>query len=149
MPREFKKLGISFQYPDNWELDEGDTRQSQRSVTVYSPGAAFWTVSAHPRGTDPGKLARAVVQAMQEEYEGLECEEAQETVAGRELVGYDLNFFFLDLTNTAQVRSLRTELATYTVFCQAEDREFAQVGPVFLAMTTSLLNSQKDPTHSG
>lgn len=149
MPREFKKLGISFQYPDNWELDEGDTRQRQRSVTVYSPGAAFWTVAAHPRGTDPAKLARAVVKAMREEYEGLEYEEIQETVAGHELVGYDLSFFFLDLTNTARVRSLRTELATYTVFCQAEDRELGQVGPVFLAMTTSLLNNLQRSTHSG
>lgn len=149
MPHEFKKLGISFQYPENWELDEGDTRQRNRSVTVYSPGAAFWSVSAHPRGTDPAKLGRAVVKAMREEYEEMECEEVQETVAGRKLVGYDLNFFFLDLTNTARVRSLRTELATYTIFCQAEDRELIQVEPVFLAMTISLLNSLKESTHSG
>ena len=70
-------------------------------------------------------------------------------VAGHGLVGYDLNFFFLDLTNTACVRSLRTDQATYTIFCQAEDREFVQIRPVFLAMTTSLLSNLQQPSHPG
>ncbi len=61
--------------------------------------------------------------------------------AGRSLVGYDLNFFFLDLTNTARIRCVGTERATYTVFCQAEDREFERIEPVFRAMTTSLLGT--------
>ena len=149
MPHEFKKLGISFLYPDNWELDETDAQQQHRSVTVYSPGAAFWTVNVHPRGTSPAKLVRAVVKAMREEYEGLEYEAVRETIAGRDLIGYDLSFFFLDLTNTAWVRALRTDQATYTIFCQAEDRELSQVRPVLLAMSTSLLNSLNRPAHLG
>ena len=60
-------------------------------------------------------------------------------VADRELAGFDLFFYYLDLTNTAQVRCSRDQQASYTVFCQAEDREFEQVRLVFDAMTTSLL----------
>ena len=57
------------------------------------------------------------------------------------MVGFDLNFFYLDLTNTACIRSLRVERTTYTIFFQAEDREYAEIGLVFSAMTLSLLRS--------
>jgi hypothetical protein len=134
-------LGIAFQYPDNWVLDEDEARAGRHSVTVYSPAGGFWSIAVYPRGTDPAKLARAALKAMQEEYEDSENEEVQETIAGRELTGYDLNFFYLDLTNTACIRCLRTQRATYTVFWQAEDREFEQYRLVFQAMITSFLRS--------
>ncbi len=91
MPHEFKRLGISFQYPENWALDDTEARQSQPSVTVYSPGGAFWTVTVHPRGTDPARLARAVGKALRDEYEEVEYTAAREAIVGCELVGYDLN----------------------------------------------------------
>ncbi len=52
-------------------------------------------------------------------------------MAGHELVGYDLAFYCLDLTNTAHVRSLRVAHTTYTIYCQAEDREYEQLKKVF------------------
>ncbi len=139
MPIEFNSLGVSFQYPDNWTLDDADALAGRESVTVYSPGGAFWSVAVHPRSRDPARLAMAAVKAMEEEYEGLESEEAREIVAGRETLGYDMSFFYLDLTNTARVRCLRTPTATYCVFCQAEDREFDEVRTVFRAMTARLM----------
>jgi hypothetical protein len=141
MPGKFEKLGISFQYPDNWTLDEEDALAGRDSVTVYSPGGAFWTVAVHPYSADPVRLAEAAVEAMNQEYEQVEAEQTSEVLAERELVGYDLNFHYLDLTNTAQIRCLRTNQTTYSIFCQAEDREFERVHLVFQAMTTSLLNS--------
>jgi len=138
MPRTFDKLGVSFQYPDNWTLEE-EGLGGYESVTVYSPQGGFWSVTIYSHSADPMALADTAVKAMREEYEELEIEEARQTVAGHELIGYDLNFYYLDLTNTAMVRSIRTDRATYTVFCQAEDREFDRIGAVFLAMTTSLL----------
>lgn len=149
MPLKFEKLGISFQYPDNWTLDEKDALAGRRSVTVYSPGGAFWSVAAHPRSADPAELAKAAVEAMKQEYGGLEAEETREALAGRELIGYDLNFYYLDLTNTAQIRCLRTERTTFTVFCQAEDREFDRIEPVFRAMTASLLSGLEEQNDRG
>jgi hypothetical protein len=143
MPAEFNKLGISFLYPDNWALDEEDALAGRRSVTVYSPGGAFWSVSVHPHSTHPLNMAKAAVDAMRAEYAGVEVEEAEEIIAGRETIGFDLSFYYLDLINSASVRSLRTDQATYTVFCQAEDHEFDQLQPVFLAITTSLLSNLK------
>ena len=143
MPARFEKLGISFQYPDNWTLDEGDALEGGRSVTVYSPGGAFWTVTVHPGSADPHKLAEAAVEAMKQEYEELESARAHQSLAGREMTGYDLNFYYLDMTNTAQVRCLKTDTAVYSIFCQAEDREFDQIEIVFRAMATSLLSELK------
>jgi regulator of RNase E activity RraB len=146
MPAKFEKLGISFQYPDNWTLDEEDALAGRNSVTVYSPGGAFWSVAVHPRSADPAQLAKAAVDAMKQEYEELEVEETCEAVAGREIIGYDLNFYCLDFINTARIRCLRTDQTTYAIFCQAEDREFDRVQLVFQAMTASLLSGLKKLT---
>ena len=142
MPALFDKLGIAFQYPENWQLDEGDIREGRKSVTVYSPnGGAFWMVTIHPRSNPPAKLAADALHAMTQEYEEVESEVVSETLSDFELVGYDLNFYYLDLINSAAVRSVRTQHGTLTIFYQGEDREFGKIEPVFRAMTVSLLRN--------
>jgi hypothetical protein len=140
MPAHFDSLGISFQYPENWTLDDSDARLGRQSVTVYSPGGAFWSVAIHPNSADPAKLAAAVVEMMRQEYQELEVHEVEESVAGFDLVGYDLAFYYLDLTNSARIRSFHFPYSTYTIHCQAEDREYELLERVFQAMTVSLLN---------
>lgn len=144
MPANFNSLGISFQYPDNWTLDDSDALLGQKSVTVYSPGGAFWSVTIQSGKPEPAKLATAVVDAMKQEYQGLESQPADESVAGHDLAGYDLAFYCLDLTNTAHIRSLRVAPTTYTIYCQAEDREYERVRRVFEAMTLTLLTGLED-----
>lgn len=144
MSAQFAEAGLRFQYPENWTLDREGGRCECRSVTVSSPATAFWTLSVHPLASDPAALAEAAEHAMQEEYEDLESEETKDQIGGYELVGKNFNFYCLDLTNTAWIRCVRTDRATYTIFCQAEDREFDQVADVFRAMTTSFL-SNVDP----
>jgi|SRR5208282_1604431 len=139
MPAIFDNLGITFQYPDNWLLDEEEMRAGQSAVTVCSPGGAFWSVAVHSGLAAPARMAQAALDAMRKEYDDLEAEPINETVAGHELIGFDLNFFYLDLTNTAGIRSLRVDGITYTIFFQAEDREHREIGQVFEAMTFSLL----------
>ena len=145
MPREFRKPGVAFQYPDNWVLDEQDWAGDEPAVTVFSPGGAFWVVSVHPRTSEPDRLAQTAVEAIQAEYEGVDVEPVEEDLEGHLMTGFDLRFFFMDLTNTATVRCLRGPAATYTVFCQAEDREYEQVRAVFQAMTVSLLRDSLGP----
>ena len=114
-------------------------------VSVYSPsGGAFWTLSVYSRNEDPRQLAAAALMAMKEEYDNLDSEAVDERRGRRELVGYDINFYCLDLTNSAAVRCLRTNRATYSIFYEAEDREFEQVGRVFEAMLVSFLNNLED-----
>ncbi|MCH8923333.1 MAG: hypothetical protein IIA67_09335 [Planctomycetes bacterium] len=139
MPAEFDKMGVRFAYPENWTLDRDELNEKGNAITVYSPGGGFWSVAVHPPGTSLGKLAAEALEAMGEEYEHLESLEVSETIAEDRLIGYDLNFFYLDITNTAKIRCVRRPAATYAIFCQAEDREFDRIGEVFQAMTVSLL----------
>jgi hypothetical protein len=142
MPSQYDKLGIHFQFPDNWTLDEIEARDSGNSVTVYSPGGAFWSITIHPASQSAQELADAALAAMRQEYDELDAEAVAETIAGQELLGWDLNFYCLDLTNTALVRGFSTDEATYLIFCQADDREFDEVAPVFAAITRSLLSAR-------
>ena len=143
MPLEFAELGVRFQYPDNWTLSKDAALADCRNVTVSSPGGAFWTLSIHPRLTDPDQLVEAAVEVMREEYKDLEDEVVREEVDGFQLVGREINFYCLDLTNTAWIHSLQTDGATYTIFCQAEDREFEKIRDVFRAMRASFLGNLK------
>jgi hypothetical protein len=135
----FDRFGLAFEHPDNWMIDTEDSEGRFATVTVYSPRGGFWSVSGHAAGGDPGELAAAVVSEMREEYRELDVEAATDEFAGRSLAGFDLNFYCLDLTNTAQVRTLATPTAIYLILCQAEDREWDELAPVFAAITTSFV----------
>jgi len=141
MPSEFAEMGVRFQYPENWSVSKDAARLDCRSVTVNSPESGFWTLLIHPRLTDPAQLVDVAVKAMYEEYGELENEEVQEEIEGHELVGQDIRFYCLDLISTAWIRSVQTDRATYTVFCQAEDREFDRIADVFRAMMASFLSN--------
>lgn len=143
MPAIYDKPGLRFQYPESWDLEEDEPRPGQNAATVYSPGGAFWSVAVRSPLADPRDLIAEAVDAMREEYAAVESEEISETISGYEALGCDLNFFYLDLTNTSSVRCIRTSQATYVIFCQGEDQEFEALEPVFLAMTCSLLESEK------
>jgi hypothetical protein len=135
----FNRFGLAFDYPENWSVDTDDSQDRYAAVTVYSPEGGFWSVSGHAPGGDPGELTQAVLGQMRQEYQDLDSEPAGDEIAGHALVGLDINFYCLDLTNTAQVRTLLTDEAVYLIFCQAEDREWDQIAPVFAAMTTSFV----------
>jgi hypothetical protein len=139
MLASFDQFGIRFQYPDNWTLEADDLLRGQGAVSVYSPGGGFWSVTVHDPHDDPGDLVDAVVDTMRNMYEDLDAEETTETIDGREVSGCEMNFYCLDLTNTATVRVLESSRANYLVLYQAEDREFAELEAVFEAMTASLV----------
>lgn len=135
----FDRLGLTFDHPDNWTVDVDDANGLQAAVTAYAPDGGFWSVSAHAPGGPAADLAAAVVEEMRSQYQELDSEAVEEGVGGRILRGFDLNFYCLDLTNTAQVRTLETPDAVYLLLCQAEDREWEETAPVFAAMTASFV----------
>lgn len=139
MQADFEQFGIRFQYPDNWTLEAEDLLHGQGSVSVYSPGGGFWSVTVHDPSQEPDDLLTAVVDTMRKMYEELDAEEAIETVVGRDVPCCEMNFYYLDLTSTATVRVIPSPRANFLVLCQAEDREFAELENVFAAMTASLV----------
>src|SRR5437588_11240573 len=135
MPAIFDHLGVQFQYPESWTLEAGDEAGGQE-VTLYSPGGAFWSLTIHEQG-EPSELMDLVVQAMREEYDNLDSGEVEDLIAGQELSGFDLNFYCLDLINTAQIRAFQRGAKTYLMIWQAEDREFEALVSIFRAIATS------------
>lgn len=148
MPALFEKHGLRFLYPENWSVEETEDAAGGAAVSVQSPGGAFWAVSRHPRSVRPGPLLEGVVDTLRGEYENLDAEQVREEFAGHHFVGWDVNFIYLDLTNTAMVRAVRTGDATLLFYWQAEDREFSQVEPVIRAMMASLL-AEDQATEAG
>jgi len=139
MPGVYDKMGIRFLYPDNWTLDQKDAVGGNLSVTVEAPGGAFLSVAVHPLAIDTAELALTALDALRAEYPAAESEPASEQILDQTASGYDVSFFYLDFVNTATIRTLRTPVATCLVLCQAEDREYEALAPVFRAITTSLL----------
>jgi hypothetical protein len=137
----FDRFGLAFDYPDNWSVDTSDAEGRFAAVTVYAPEGGFWSVSGHAAGGDPAALSQAVLEEMKREYRDLDSERADEVVAGRTLAGLDMNFYCLDLTNTARVRTVETPAAIYLLLCQAEDRDWDRIAPVFAAMTASFVKA--------
>ena len=102
MPAKFDNLGISFQYPENWQLDEEEIRAGQSAVTVFSPGGGFGRLlSIRCRRRSRRKWPRLRWTLCERSTTSLDAEPVRESIAGYDLVGFDLNFFCLDLTNTA------------------------------------------------
>lgn len=145
----FDRLGLAFDYPDNWSVEIDDTSADKPAVTVTTPDGGFWSVSGQPPGTPAARLTEAVVRQMRSEYRDIDSEAARDEVAGRPLEGWDLNFYCLDLTNTAQVRAIETPTATYLLLAQAEDREWDRVAPVFAAMTASFVTGLRPSGEAG
>ena len=145
MPATYDKLGIQFLYPGNWALEEQETADGETFITVTSPSPrdGFWTIMLAPRNLEPRQLSLTAMQTIKQEYEDFEAEPVTETIAGTELTGFDLNFYCLDLTNTAVVRGFRTRSASCVIVYQAEDRDYAALEPVFRAITTSLLETER------
>ena len=139
MSSVYNKAGLSFVYPSNWTIDESSVEEKRGAVTVQSGDGAFWTVVRESSATEPEFAAQAALQALKDEYAELDAEPAADTLEGFELCGFDTNFICLDLTSTALIRATRTHENTLVFFCQADDREFADVANVFAAMTMSVL----------
>ncbi len=152
MPSVFEQRGLRFEYPENWILDGTFDEASEdqvEQVIVSSPNTAFWHLTKYSHEADNHEADNHVeleslfdeaLAALRTEYQDMETEPTGDLlVEDRQLTGFDVGFICLDLTNTCWLRGFQTADATYLLLCQAEDREFAQVSPVFQAMLASLL----------
>ncbi len=138
MPQRYATRGLTFLYPDNWTIVDGESHGLPRTVTAQSPQGAFWSVDVHPFSVQPDELLQEVLRAMEQEYVDVESTPAEEWIADERSEGRDLLFTCLDFVVVAELRCLRHGHATYLLTYQAEDRDFAELKNVFRAITTSL-----------
>lgn len=140
MPTVFDQLDIRFEYPENWSVEESAAPESEQ-VVVASPQTAFWHLSKLAPDIELEAGFDEALAALRTEYHDMEVELVEEELEGYRLVGYDVNFICLDLTNTCWLRGIQTPGGTYLLLCQAEDQEFETVAPVFRAMLASMLRN--------
>jgi hypothetical protein len=137
MSKHFREDGISFRYPENWKL-EREEGEGGWTVLLQSPGTAFLTLTCETGMPSREEVAEATLEALRADYPGLEATPRVDTLAGQMAVGYDIEFFSLDLTNTCWTRSLDSAAGTLLVLCQVNDLELEQYGPVLRAICASL-----------
>jgi hypothetical protein len=144
MTGTFDDHGIRFQYPEDWELEQTD-EGSVTTVAIHSPGGlAFALVTVDGDRPAPAELVDQALEAMREEYPGLDAAPALETINGHRAVGHDVEFISLDMTNTCAIRCFRTDRRTVLLFGQWSDLEGEDAGAVLAAVRHSLQETDVD-----
>ena len=140
--------GLFFAYPTNWELEETEMDEVEGAIQLSSPDGAFWILRKYPLGVDVGGIVDSVVELMRTDYQDMEIVPMEKTLFGNTLRGAEMNFFYLDLMNTASVLCYSDELTTYAIFWQTgnqliiQDEGPAPLEQVFEAITYSLLRGK-------
>ena len=137
MAVRFDDGGIRFSYPENWRL-EREENETGWTVSLQSPGTAFMMVCLREDLPTPDQLAEAALDALRDDYPGLEADDCVDNLAGQPAIGHDIRFISLDLTNTCWTRSFYTSEGTVLVLCQANDLELEEHEPVLRAICKSL-----------
>lgn len=152
MAARYGAHGVSLRYPSRWKLTE-QAEPGQVTITISSPGTSFLTLCLFEDRPAPAEVAEAVLDAFREEYPEIDVYPATGRVCRRPAVAWDIDFFCLEMTNSARVRAFRTPRFTALLLFQGTDSEFETTGPVFekiarslrLTMTESELDADADP----
>jgi hypothetical protein len=137
MPKEFARSSIRVEYPENWTVETEDTEDGW-SASIISPDTAFLMLSHYSDAYSPADLADMALEAMRETYPELEAEPVLETLAGFPVLGQDVEFFTLDLTNTCRIRALVAPEGCLLLMSQCTDQELETNGEVMRAISESL-----------
>lgn len=129
MAQVFQRDSLTFEYPDDWTLEE-ETLEGGWTVSIQSPTTAYLVISYQEQIDDATAMAEAVLQGLQESYESIESDDAVESIAGLPAIGYDVHFFHLDFTNTAWIRSLPTGDGGLLLMAQTCDNEIDEIEPL-------------------
>ena len=138
MPGVYEKFGVKFLYPENWSLADEQTEDWPKAVTVQSPSGGFWTLHIYEGGVNIRDLASEAVDALRIDYADLEAEEVLQPTDGTDY-GFDINFYYLDLIVTAQVRAVLLPGKALLWLAQAESRDYEECEPIFRAMVLCVL----------
>ena len=84
----FERGGVSFQYPENWQILP-EPYDLGWSVTVQSPGTAFLTLTCDESNPGIGELADAALSAIKDEFKQLDVSPFSGTVAGLPAIGHE------------------------------------------------------------
>jgi hypothetical protein len=117
----YEDEGLRFEYPPDWVLEETE-EGAVRTVAVQAPdGLGFAVIQTDGSRPDPEEIADAALQAMRDDYPELDARPVLETINDHAATGHDLDFFALDMANSASIRCFRTPRRTVLVLGQWSD----------------------------
>ncbi len=120
----FNEYGISFEYPEKWELTkEVDESNHEIQISIDSGNSSFWVISLYFVEIALEELYNQSVKVFQDEYEELDIYEVKTELAGNESIGCDIEFVCSELINSAYLRLFKTDLFTVFILYQGTDQE--------------------------
>jgi hypothetical protein len=140
----YEDHGLRFDYPSAWALEVTEDGPLVTIDLQHPDGVAFLLVSADDSCPDSGTVADSVLETMREEYPDLDADPTEEVVDDRFVSGYDVQFFSLDLSNTARIRCFRTLIRTILIFGQWTDLLDAEVSDLPDAIVRSIEETEND-----
>lgn len=141
MPAEYSKHGLTFLYPENWQLKDQQDSSLPYQVSLEGPTGGLWSLDMFPSDDDPELILDGAIRALKEQYEDVELTMAASDFEAFPSRGVDANFFCLDFLVSAKMRVFQSPKYQLLNWYQAESREFDSHHEVFRAVTQSLLQS--------
>lgn len=134
----YQDHGVRFEFPSDWAVEEEDDG-SVLTVAVHAPdGIAFALIRLDETRPAPAEVADEALDAMREEYPGLDAAPALETIDGHKAVGHDVEFFSFDMTNACAIRCFRTPRRTVLIFGQWSGLDEIEAEDSIKALRSSL-----------
>lgn len=137
MFKTFSRSGISFQYPENWTLEDEPSDHGW-TVSLFSQDTAFLTIYHDERMPTLEQMADTTLTALKEEHKDVEHQEIIGQFAGQMSVGYDVQFFSFDLTCSSWIRSFFGPTGTYLLLWQMSDDDREICEPIMQAINKSM-----------
>lgn len=133
----FDAHGVRFRYPDDWSLSH-EHQGSALVINLQTPGTAFWSLTLLEDCPPVEDVLEAAIAAFEDEYEEVDVYRHETSATELPTAACDLDFVYLDLVNSAAIRSILIGDYTALVMYQAEGREFEDLQADFDAVMSSL-----------
>jgi hypothetical protein len=135
--KDFFEDGLSFCYPDDWQIDRKPSEEGW-TVELQSPGTAFAVIQMDRTMPAIEHVAQTTLAALREDYPKLEAQTAIDMLAGEMAVGHDIEFFCLDVPTTCWTRSFYAAAGTVLVLCQVTDVDQETFEPMLRGICASM-----------
>jgi hypothetical protein len=129
--------GLVFQYPTDWTLSE-DEADGEVTVSLQTPSAAFWSLTAFADRPAAEDVLGAVLTAYRDEYPEIDVYGVSATVCQLPAEACDLDFVCLDLVSSAALRSFESLSRTFLIVYQGLDQELERFRGDFERTISSL-----------
>ncbi|MFK7779280.1 MAG: hypothetical protein QM501_14335 [Gimesia sp.] len=135
----FDEYGISFEYPQGWELTkEVDETNGEIRINIAAEDTSFWMISLYFAEISLEELYNQSVKAFQDEYSELDIYKTNTELAGNKCLGCDIEFVCSELINSAFLRLFQTELFTVFIWYQGTDQDLKTTLTDLEAISNSL-----------